>query len=198
MSYSAPALLNIEIIAKQEQAQSGAIKRRFHSWRVLIENSKNKSIQVQLKRVNDFFNQFEFQSDSNYQGQEDYWKAPDEFVLDGGGDCEDFSIAKYFTLLAIGVPTKQLRITYVKSIKLNQAHMVLAYYPQPIADPLVLDNLVSDILPASKRADLVPIYSFNGEGLWLAKTAGKKDKPIGNATGLSKWRQVLEHMQKGK
>ncbi|WP_237762145.1 transglutaminase-like cysteine peptidase [Legionella santicrucis] len=185
------------MIAKQEQTHNGAVKRRFHSWRLLIEDLKNKPTSVRLQRVNDFFNQFEFTSETYYQGQEDYWKTPEEFVVDGGGDCEDFSIAKYFTLLSLGVPTKQLRITYVKSIKLNRAHMVLAYYPQPGADPFVLDNLVSEILPASKRPDLIPIYSFNGEGLWLAKTGGDS-RSLGSASGLSKWRRVLEYMQKGK
>ncbi|KTD56728.1 periplasmic protein [Legionella santicrucis] len=197
LSYSASALLQMDMIAKQEQTHNGAVKRRFHSWRLLIEDLKNKPTSVRLQRVNDFFNQFEFTSETYYQGQEDYWKTPEEFVVDGGGDCEDFSIAKYFTLLSLGVPTKQLRITYVKSIKLNRAHMVLAYYPQPGADPFVLDNLVSEILPASKRPDLIPIYSFNGEGLWLAKTGGDS-RSLGSASGLSKWRRVLEYMQKGK
>jgi hypothetical protein len=41
---------------------------------------------------------------------EDIWKAPQEFQADGGGDCEDFAVAKYYYLLKAGVPDKQMRI----------------------------------------------------------------------------------------
>ncbi|KTC94109.1 transglutaminase-like cysteine peptidase [Legionella erythra] len=169
---------------------------RFKTWKQLILTHQNSSTLEKLKATNDFFNQFHFEKDLGYQGVTDYWKTPEEFIADGSGDCEDFSIAKYFTLLALDLPINTLRITYVKSMTLNQAHMVLAYYPTPQAEPLVLDNLVTDILPASKRPDLVPIYSFNGKGLWLAKQRGQ-DKPLGNASQLSKWRQVIQRMKKG-
>ena len=62
---------------------------------------------------------------------------------------------------------------YVKALKLNQLHMVVAYYPKPSAIPLILDNLKSDLLPASQRKDLLPIYSFNGSKLWLMKQKGQ-------------------------
>lgn len=169
---------------------------RFKTWNQLIRTHQNSSTLEKLKVTNDFFNQFHFEKDLGYQGVTDYWKTPEEFIADGSGDCEDFSIAKYFTLLALDLPINTLRITYVKSMTLNQAHMVLAYYPTPQAEPLVLDNLVTDILPASKRPDLVPIYSFNGKGLWLAKQRGQ-DKPLGHASQLSKWRQVIQRMKKG-
>jgi hypothetical protein len=61
-----------------------------------------------------------------------------------------------------------LRVTYVKSSKLNQAHMVLAYYATPQAEPLILDNLDDDVRPASQRPDLVPVYSFNDEDVLIA------------------------------
>ena len=86
----------------------------------------------------------------------------------------------------MGVPVDKLRITYVKAIRLNQAHMVLAYYETPSAEPLILDNLISDIKPASKRTDLVPVYSFNGDGLWLSKQRGQ-GKRIGESGKLSRW-----------
>ncbi|MDX1836693.1 transglutaminase-like cysteine peptidase [Legionella taurinensis] len=179
-----------------DTSHDSAAVLRFKTWKKLILTHQNSSTLDKLKATNDFFNQFHFEKDSGYQGVTDYWKTPEEFIADGSGDCEDFSIAKYFTLLALDLPLNTLRITYVKSVTLNQAHMVLAYYPTPQSEPLVLDNLVSDILPASKRPDLVPIYSFNGKGLWLAKQRGQ-DKPLGNASQLSKWRQVIQRMKKG-
>ncbi len=80
-----------------------------------------------------------------------------ELLTTNGGDCEDFSIAKYLTLRAMGVPDDQLRIIYVKALELNQAHMVLAWYKTPGSDPLILDNLINDIKPASQRNDLEPV-----------------------------------------
>ena len=62
----------------------------------------------------------------------------------------------------MGVQIERLRITYVKSERRNQAHMVLAYYEDPTKEPLILDNLTSKILPATKRPDLTPVFSFNG------------------------------------
>ncbi len=184
---------SVRSIELNEQKYSGMIQKRFKAWKKLILNAQNQSLDQKLKSTNDFFNQFIFEADSdNYSA--DYWKTPDEFIIDGAGDCEDFSIAKYFTLISLGVSLKALRITYVKAIAYDRAHMVLAYYPSPEAEPLILDNLNAAILPASKRPDLIPVYSFNGEGLWLAKQRGK-DKALGNSSHLGKWRSLLQRMQ---
>jgi predicted transglutaminase-like cysteine proteinase len=91
------------------------------------------------------------------------------------------------------VPDEQLRIVYVKALELNQAHMVLAWYPRPDADPLILDNLINDIKFASQRTDLEPVYSFNGSGLWSSKAG--KNKRIGEADKLSRWRELNQRMQ---
>ena len=109
-----------------------------------------------------------------------------------GADCEDFSIAKYLTLRSLGVPDDQLRIVYVKALELNQAHMVVAWYPTPDADPLILDNLVNQIRPASERDDLEPVYSFNGEGLWRIR--GNRSKRSGDAEQLRHWRSLQERL----
>ena len=191
---SANQQVSLEQIERLEHTHAGNIKKRFAAWKKLIVNHRGQGVQLQLSKTNDFFNQFYFQSDLELTGEADYWKSPDELIVDGGGDCEDFAIAKYFTLLAMGVPMDRLRITYVKAIRINQAHMVLTYYSKPNAEPLILDNLESKILPASKRPDLYPIYSFNGESLWLAKQR-EQDKKLGNSSGLSKWRRVIERMK---
>jgi predicted transglutaminase-like cysteine proteinase len=128
----------------------------------------------------------------------DYWATPTEMLASNGGDCEDYSIAKYFTLLALGVNIDKLRITYVKARNLppaEQAHMVLTYYAKPDAIPLVLDNLVPEIKPASERADLLPVYSFNGDGLWLAKERGS-GRVEGGSAKISLWTQLNSRMGK--
>ncbi len=126
-----------------------------------------------LREVNDYFNQVDWVWDIDHWGIEDYWATPIETLGSNGGDCEDFSIGKYFSLTNLGMDASKLRITYVKALDYDLAHMVLAYYETPSSEPLILDNINKTILPASKRSDLLPVYSFNGEGLWLAKSRSR-------------------------
>ncbi|MBZ2168181.1 transglutaminase-like cysteine peptidase [Marinobacter sp. F4216] len=165
---------------------------RLENWQRLNTLAQNAPVKRQLKLVNTFFNRVKFVSDIHHWGEEDYWATPIELLATNGGDCEDFSIAKYLTLKALGVPDDQLRIVYVKALELNQAHMVLAWYEQPDSDPLILDNLINDIKPASQRSDLEPVYSFNGDGLWLTKSGG--DERIGEPEKLKRWQALNERL----
>lgn len=148
-----------------------------------------------LRGVNEFFNRrVLFRDDIDVWGQADYWATPLEMLDKGAGDCEDYATAKYFTLLGLGVPVAKLRLVYVRA-QLggaggpSQAHMVLAYYESANAEPLILDNLVSDVRTASRRPDLAPVFSFNSEGLWqgVGSQAASGD-PVAR---LSRWRELL-------
>lgn len=175
------------LLAKIENKYDVAAKNRVLAWQQLINSSRNKPEQEKLTLVNDFFNQrLAFVDDIDQWGMKDYWATPLEFLASGGGDCEDFSIAKYFTLKELGVSENKLRLTYVKAIKLGQAHMVLTYFPTLRAIPLVLDNLIPAIERATKRKDLLPVYSFNGSGLWIAKARGTGQR-VGSSKRLSMW-----------
>lgn len=143
-----------------------------------------------LKIVNLFFNRLPFVSDAMHWGTEDYWATPAEMSASNGGDCEDYSIAKYFLLRELGVPVDRLRITYVKAVSINQAHMILAYYASPGAEPLILDNLEDHVRPASERPDLVPVYSFNDEDVVLVRDA-RKSSPL----QIRAWRGLLQKLQ---
>jgi predicted transglutaminase-like cysteine proteinase len=140
-----------------------------------------------LTFVNDLLNRVPQIEDSVHWGQEDYWATPAEFIASNGGDCEDFVIAKYFALRESGIPAEKLRLTYVKSFQSGKIenHMVLAYYSSPTAEPLLLDNLLPQMLPASKRPELLPVYEFNGE------LSGKY-----NGSAIRKWDSLVEHMNK--
>lgn len=166
---------------------------RLESWQNLHDMASRAAIDRQLRLVNSFFNRVRFVSDIAHWGEEDYWATPVELLTTNGGDCEDFSIAKYLTLKSMGVPDEQLRIVYVKALELNQAHMVLAWYPEPDADPLILDNLINEIKPASQRRDLEPVYSFNGDGLWLNRSGGDSER-IGEARKLEHWQSLNDRM----
>jgi predicted transglutaminase-like cysteine proteinase len=193
-SLHASSSISVEKILQLAQSHQGDAQKRFRAWARLIEGLKNKPDTIQLEQVNAFFNQFNYQSDLETEGVEDYWKSPEEFVVDGGGDCEDFAIIKYFTLAALGIPEENLRITYVTSSTIKQAHMVLSYYPSPEAEPLILDSLEPAILKASRRPDLKPVYSFNASGLWLAKQRGQSSL-MGQPNSLGKWGELMKRMQ---
>lgn len=169
-----------------EREYGSAARARVVELQRLVESSTDISEPHKLERVNAFFNRVGYDSDSARWDQKDYWATPFEVLGVNSADCEDYAISKYFTLLSMGVEQERLRITYVKSIKLDEAHMVLAYYASPEAEPLILDNLTERITPAGERDDLVPVYSFNGADLWLAvnRLEGRK---IGDADRLSLW-----------
>lgn len=176
-------------------AKYGAQAReRTVQWRNLLEQDIEGET-AKLQQVNAFFNQIPYSDDFANWDSKDYWATPIEALGTNAADCEDYAIAKYFTLRELGVDPEKLRITYVKAIELNQAHMVLAYYRKPDAIPLILDNLKDEILSADKRKDLVPVYSFNAEGLWLAVNRGH-GKRLGDAGRITLWNQVQERMQK--
>lgn len=146
---------------------------------------------LRLQSINRLFNErIVFAEDIDTAGQVDHWSSPIELLARGAGDCEDYAIAKYFSLIAAGVPSARLRMVYVKADLGGsvRAHMVLAYYPQPDAEPLILDNLDPDIKPASARRDLSPVFSFNAEGLWQGTGAQAAGDPVAR---LSRWRDVL-------
>jgi predicted transglutaminase-like cysteine proteinase len=172
----------------------GAGQARIDAWQNLLTTQKQASELEQLKVVNLFFNkQLRYVEDIDLWHEVDYWATPVQSLLKGAGDCEDYAIAKYFSLRRMGIPAEKLRITYVKALRQNRAHMVLTYYSTPQAQPLVLDSLMDAIKPASQRTDLLPVYAFNGEGLWLTGAGG--NKKVGDTKRLSRWQDLLKKMQ---
>jgi predicted transglutaminase-like cysteine proteinase len=170
---------------------------KFTAWRSLIQGNMTSTDAERIKRVNQLFNQqMQFADDMVVWGQADYWATPMESLGRGAGDCEDFAIAKYFTLLQTGVVPEKLRLIYVRAKTggadgaPTQAHMVLAYYAQPDAEPLIMDNLIPDIRPASRRPDLVPVFSFNSAGVF-AGISGGEAAAAGGTGRLSRWEDLL-------
>lgn len=187
--------LTTEILVSIEKKYGMLAKTRAIKLDELIHENLTKKEVDKLDLVNDFFNGARFASDLDIWNKKDYWATPIEFIGRDAGDCEDFSIAKYYALKLMGVDTSKLRITYVKSLKLNQAHMVLAYYPTPSADPLILDNLNKRIRPAKERNDLRPVYSFNADNLWLSRSRNEELK-AGQPSQLKLWTDVQRRMEK--
>lgn len=170
---------------------------RINAWQQLIKGGVKQTDWQRIHEVNHFFNRrLRYASDIDHWLKNDYWATPIEFLGSGAGDCEDYAIAKYFSLRAMGVPNEKLRLMYVRALTVNEPHMVLVYFEKPEAMPLVLDNMVLEIKSAADRPDLKPVYSFNAEGLWLAKANGL-GKKVNQGGNIANWSQVLERIEQG-
>lgn len=196
-SLAAPNLDKTQALALERYGQRAA--DTVAAWRRMLEEARPLGDSEKLETVNTFFNRrILFEDDMVVWQQADYWASPLEFMGRGAGDCEDFAISKYMSLLLLGVPNERLRMIYVRarfggpSSNQSQAHMVLGYYAQPVAEPLILDNLIGSIRPAAQRADLTPVFSFNNEGLWVPGATTSAADPTAR---LSRWRGVLERMK---
>lgn len=185
------------ILSSLKESYGERAVKRGKAWFKLMQPQANTTERKTLESVNNFFNMFNFIDDIKLWGVNNYWATPIEFIGVNGGDCEDYSIAKYFTLLELGIPDEKMRITMVKAVNLNQYHMVLAYYDTPSAMPLILDNLNGEIKPASQRNDLVPIYSFNASQLWLNKEKGRGILS-GKSSRLKLWRDLRQRITTSK
>lgn len=190
----AQAALEPAALQQRLAARFGAARvPLLNEWLAAVESAVPLKEDAKLKRINDFVNRtIVFENDIDIWQQTDYWATPLETIGQGRGDCEDFSIIKYVSLRMAGVPSSKLRLVYAKarldspSGPIQQAHMVLVYYATPDAEPLVLDNLDAAILPASRRRDLQPVFSFNSDGIF-ASVSGKDAATAGGIGRLSRW-----------
>lgn len=171
--------------------------KTVQAWQTLLEGLEPLSEIEKLTRVNLFFHShLTYKTDIQIWGIEDYWASPLETLGRGLADCEDYAIAKYISLRHAGISDDKLRLIYVKAKtggpqnSASQAHMVLGYYATPTSTPLILDSLISVVKPASERKDLLPVFSFNSQGLW----AGNKRATTSSTSRLSRWRTVLEEL----
>ena len=174
-------------------------KQRMQAWQKLMTAATDKSESEKVLLVNEFFNQLQYVSDRDHWGQKDFWASPLEMLATNGGDCEDFSIAKYFTLKTMGIPVERLRITHTITRRQKQSHIVLTYYPAAEhsslgAEPLVLDNRQTMITPLSQRSDLLPVYSFNSQGVWIQKKQGQIK--TANPHSIKPWSTLITKMQR--
>lgn len=193
-SIAAPDLDKTQTLAQQRYGARAA--DTIVAWRRLIEETRALPDNDKLNKVNTFFNRrVLYETDAVVWQQEDYWATPLEFMGRAAGDCEDFSIAKYVTLLMLGINNQNLRLIYVRyksGATAPIAHMVLGYYPQPTEEPMILDNMITSVRPASMRTDLQPVFSFNSDGLWAGGATTSSADPTAR---LSRWRDVLERMR---
>ena len=179
-----------KVMKKAERKYSGSVVLRYIEYNKMLSKAQHSNLQSKLHIVNDFFNKITYQSDIKIWKQDDYWATPFEFLARNKGDSEDFVIAKYFALKTLKVDTKKLYFAYVNSKDFKQPHMVLSYFETPSSDPLILDNINPEVLNASLREDLTPVYNFN------ANTLTKLSKS--DQSTHKKWEKLIKRVKRNK
>ena len=85
--------------------------------------------------------------------------------LQTGGDCEDYTILKYASLLELGYSDQQLRIAVVKDTRRGLDHAVLAV--AGVRGVTILDNLTDTPLAHKRIRHYRPVYSVNRRDRWV-------------------------------
>lgn len=194
----APAARTDKLAAFVKRAYGAAGSQAYADWRGMVERYAGVADTEKLARVNEFFNRrIRQSSDQRIWGKPEYWATLGEVLGKGLGDGEDFAIAKYFTLRAMGVAAERMRLVYVKPGSVqpggetraagDPVHMVLAWFQATDREPMLLDSRAQDVQPASARPDLRPVFSFNSEGVW-----GTQDPAQSSSGGsLPMWEDTL-------
>lgn len=133
-------------------------------WQDLLDELKGQDRMTQIKEVNRYFNDERYIIDLKNWGIEDYWATPYQF-LKMDGDCEDYAIAKFMALKALGVPAEDMRVLALRDLNLNVGHAVLVVYEGDT--PLLLDNQIKTVVPANSVRHYQPIFSLSETGWWL-------------------------------
>jgi predicted transglutaminase-like cysteine proteinase len=149
-------------------------------WRQILTTAAALPRDQRIKAVNDFFNRWPYKLDRELYGVSEYWATPKEFMA-RSGDCEDYSIAKYFALRQLGFKKEELRIVILMDRIRGIGHAVLAFYDKDRI--LILDSLSNLILPHSRYKHYVPQYSMNETTRW-AHIGGFKKKQNDAYQGL--------------
>lgn len=134
------------------------------SWCSLIARAAPLERMDQLVAVNRFFNRMPYRADQEAYGRREYWATPGEFMI-RSGDCEDYSIAKYFALRELGFSEDKMRIVVLRDNFRGTGHAVLAVYVD--SDILILDSMSNSILSHTRYKYYIPQYSMNETKQWV-------------------------------
>lgn len=167
--------------------------KRFDELKIKV---KDFELIRKLSHINSFINKIIPKLDNNSYDIDDYWATPKEFLISGHGDCEDYAIAKYFTLLELGIKKENLYLSIVKVKGSRGLHMVLLYSENKNSSPLVLDNLSFKVIPLNKRPDLTPKIAFNEVDSYTLDNDKFIKKAKIDWQGDNKWEKLLNRVYK--
>jgi len=141
----------------KQSKDKNKIIQRLKNYTQLIKSTKNISNIKKIIRVNNYFNEYKYEEDINNYSQEDYWATRKEFIIKGSGDCEDYAIAKFITLLELGIPKKSISLHFASYE--NKFHLVVLYKQNNIS--YVLDNTNKLVLSIDKRQNIKLLQKIN-------------------------------------
>lgn len=144
-------------------AEDGCSSHDFRAWHEIIASARHLGEREKLHAVNRYFNRWPHRNDTEAYGLREYWATPSEFLVKSG-DCEDYSIAKFFALRQLGFAPERLRVVILLDRIRNIGHAVLAV--QMESDILILDSLSDLIVSHRKYKHYVPQYSMNETTRW--------------------------------
>ncbi len=133
-------------------------------WGRFLDNLRDVDPMVQLGRIHSYMNEAPYITDPHNWNMPDYWATPKQF-FDRDGDCEDYAIAKFTSLRALGWDNDHMRIVVLKDLNLGIAHAVLVVYFEGVA--WVLDNQIEQLITADNIHHYRPLFSLNEESWWL-------------------------------
>jgi predicted transglutaminase-like cysteine proteinase len=169
-------------------------QKRCNSLECLIVSCGPLCEDEKLKRVNDFFNQIPYESDIRNWGVDDYWAAPLETLIKGRGDCEDYAIAKFCTLVKLGIPQEKIYLTYVKIAERKEPHFVVTYYESDEAVPRVLDNRKHEILTVQPGNVFEIVYRFNLKEFISHRGTQQMRQPL-ETVRFRKWKELSRRLR---
>ena len=147
---------------------SAAQKCHYKTWAKFIIGLRGKSDREKIAAVNGFMNRAKYVVDQINWGIKDFWATPGQFFAQFG-DCEDYAIAKYLSLRALGFDGTRMRIVVVQDLNLKVAHAILAVTVE--RQTWILDNQIKRVIEAEKIRHYRPVYSVNEESWWLHKAS---------------------------
>ncbi len=155
--------------AEVELAQGGCDAKAFtachlRDWQRFLAELRGADAPTQLDRVNRYMNRAPYITDPRNYSVDDYWATPRQF-FNRDGDCEDYAIAKFMSLRALGWDNDDLRIVVLKDVNLRIAHAVLVVYGDGAV--WVLDNQIEQVVAADRIRHYRPYYSVNEDSWWL-------------------------------
>ncbi len=133
-------------------------------WRIFLKQIAQLPPKQQLVQVNAYLNRWLYKVDPVIYSKKDYWATPLQFFYKNG-DCEDYAISKYVSLLHLGFKRHNLRIVVLQDLNLKVPHAILVVFVD--GQPLVLDNQIKQVVHASRIRHYRPIYSINDKNWWL-------------------------------
>lgn len=137
---------------------------RLERWESFLDKIGGDSRMDQLKAVNRFVNKVRYRDDRANWKKKDYWAAPGEFFATGG-DCEDYAVAKYYSLKRLGFPEERMKIVVLKDRSRGIHHAVLVVDWE--GEALMLDSIDNRIAPYNKAKHYQALYSINESAYWL-------------------------------